>query len=140
MYEVLTSPITLLCLGIVFLLISLLFFYFKRSISLLERAQMEQARVLQSFITNMEMSRHNMIQSNVKVQSNEQMGGDSSFIQESNQQSLIDVSDDSGSDNDGDSDSETVTVTVTVTVMAIVMMKLLIMKMYPLYQIMDYPC
>ena len=58
MLDVLTNPITLLCLGIVFLLISLLFFYFKRTISILEKAQMEQAHILQSFISNnMEMSR-----------------------------------------------------------------------------------
>jgi len=57
MLDILTNPITLLCLGIVFLLISLLFFYFKRTISVLEKAQMEQAHILQSFISNMEMSR-----------------------------------------------------------------------------------
>ena len=56
MYEILTNPVTLLCLGVIFLLISVLFFYFRRSLSVLERAQMEQARILQSFITNMEMT------------------------------------------------------------------------------------
>jgi hypothetical protein len=56
MYEFLAHPITLLCLGVVFILVALLFFYFKRTFSLLERAQMEQARVLQSFISNMEMN------------------------------------------------------------------------------------
>ena len=56
MYEVLTNPSTLLCLGVIFLLISLLFFYFKRSMYSLEKAQLEQAKVLQTFITNMEMS------------------------------------------------------------------------------------
>ena len=61
MFEVFTNPSTLLCLGIVFILIAVLFFYFKRNIALLERAQMEQARLLQSFITNMEMTQHMVI-------------------------------------------------------------------------------
>ena len=56
MYEYLIHPITLLCLATIFILVALLFFYFKRSLSFLERAQMEQARVLQSFIANMENS------------------------------------------------------------------------------------
>jgi len=60
MIDIITNPITLLCLTITFLLVSFLFFYFKRTISTLERAQMEQARVLQSFISNMEMSRSNI--------------------------------------------------------------------------------
>ena len=56
MQEYLFNPITLICLGTIFILVSLLFFYFKRTISVLEKAQMDQARVLQSFITNMEIS------------------------------------------------------------------------------------
>jgi len=115
MLEVFTNPITLLCLGVVFLLISILFFYFKRSVSLLERAQMEQARILQSFITNMEMSQHMALN----------RGGGGGGVQHTNShsistekhplstqssdQQLIDVSDedsDSGSDDDDDSDGE----------------------------------
>ena len=108
MYEVLTSPITLLCLGVVFLLISLLFFYFKRSISRLERAQMEQARVLQSFITNMEMSRQqHMMQPPMTQPLHNHVGGvhENGFVQDSNEQSLIDVSDGSDDESD-DSDDE----------------------------------
>jgi hypothetical protein len=107
MYEVLTSPITLLCLGVVFLLISLLFFYFKRSVTRLERAQMEQARVLQSFITNMEMSRQqHMVQPPMTQPLHNHVGGvhDNGFVQDSNEQSLIDVSD--GSDDDSDDESD----------------------------------
>ena len=110
MYEVLTSPITLLCLGVVFLLISLLFFYFKRSVSRLERAQMEQARVLQSFITNMEMSRQqHMMQPPMAQPVHNHVGGvhDNDFVQDSNEQSLIDVSDGSDDDSDDESDDET---------------------------------
>ena len=109
MYEVLTSPITLLCLGVVFLLISLLFFYFKRSISRLERAQMEQARVLQSFITNMEMSRQqHMMQPTMTQPLHNHVGGvhENGFVQDSNEQSLIDVSDGSDDDSDDESDDE----------------------------------
>ncbi len=104
MYDILTNPITLLCLGIVFLLISLLFFYFKRSISLLERAQMEQARILQSFITNMEMSQQ-------KTFTREEMQNMYNSIPDTNvhspeQQNMIPVSDDE-TDDDDDSDDET---------------------------------
>ena len=109
MYGVLTSPITLLCLGVVFLLISLLFFYFKRSISRLERAQMEQARVLQSFITNMEMSRQqHMMQPTMTQPLHNHVGGvhENGFVQDSNEQSLIDVSDGSDDESDDESDDD----------------------------------
>ena len=110
MYEVLTSPITLLCLGVVFLLISLLFFYFKRSLSLLERAQMEQARVLQSFITNMEMTRQHMATQQHMPPYNGHVGGHSDIVHTQSAEPtdpndhLIDVSDDSDSDDEDDSD------------------------------------
>ena len=39
------------------MLVSFLFFYFKRTISALEKGQMEQARILQTFISNVDMSR-----------------------------------------------------------------------------------
>jgi hypothetical protein len=116
MYEVLTSPITLLCLGVVFLLISLLFFYFKRSLSLLERAQMEQARVLQSFITNMEMTRLRQYQppeQHTPSYNDDHVGGQSDIVHTESNEQLIDVSDDdsddsgdSGDDSDDDSDSD----------------------------------
>ena len=112
MYEVLTSPITLLCLGVVFLLISLLFFYFKRSLSLLERAQMEQARVLQSFITNMEMARQHMPPQQHMPSYNGHVGGQSDIVYTQSAEPtdpndhLIDVSDDDSDDSDDDSDSD----------------------------------
>lgn len=109
MLEVFTNPITLLCLGVVFLLISILFFYFKRSISFLERAQMEQARILQSFITNMEMAQHMALHrggggtqpANNRSISTEQP----SLSTQSSDQRLIDVSDEDNDSDDG-SDSE----------------------------------
>ena len=107
MYEVLTSPITLLCLGVVFLLISLLFFYFKRSLSLLERAQMEQARVLQSFITNMEMTRLRQYQppeQHTPSYNDDHVGGQSDIVHTESNEQLIDVSDDDSDDSDEDSD------------------------------------
>ena len=113
MYEVLTSPITLLCLGVVFLLISLLFFYFKRSLSLLERAQMEQARVLQSFITNMEMTRQHMTtQQHMPSYNNSHIGGHSDIVHTQSTElndpndHLIDVSDDDSDDEDDSDDSD----------------------------------
>lgn len=108
MLEVFTNPITLLCLGVVFLLISILFFYFKRSISLLERAQMEQARILQSFITNMEMSRHMALnRGGTQNANNRSISTEPALSTQSSDQRLIDVSDeDNDSDDGSDSDSE----------------------------------
>ena len=106
MYEILINPITLLCLGIIFIFTSLLFFYFKRTISILEKAQMDQARVLQGFITNMEMSQQ------LNAQRMNQMGGiphQHHQVNENSQTSndgLIDVSDDDDSDSDSDSESD----------------------------------
>lgn len=116
MYEILVNPITLLCLGVMFLLLSVLFFYFRRSISVLERAQMEQARILQSFITNMEMNqqmeqRRNMMNIN-QMESNIDMNNATNdqpinhVTNELTDPELIDVSDDSDSDSDNDSDSD----------------------------------
>ena len=112
MFEILTNPSTLLCLGVVFLLISVLFFYFKRNISLLERAQMEQARILQSFITNMEMSQHMSQQMSRELPSHMPQNIHSIDMNNHhsvpNEQSLIDVSDEGDSDDsdsdDGDND------------------------------------
>jgi hypothetical protein len=109
MFEILTNPSTLLCLGVVFLLISMLFFYFKRNISLLERAQMEQARILQSFITNMEISQQMSHQMSRQLPSHMTQNIHSIDMNNhhsvSNEQSLIDVSDEGDSD-DSDSDSD----------------------------------
>jgi hypothetical protein len=79
----------MLCLGVVCILSGVMFFYFKRNLTLLENAQMEQAKLLQSVI----MSMQNMPSSNLVMQ-----GAGS-------QNDLIDVSDDS--DSDSDSDDET---------------------------------
>ena len=118
MIDILTNPNTLLCLGVIFLLISVLFFYFRRSISVLERAQMEQARILQSFITNMEMSqmaqqRHHVGGSYVNTENIDNNIINDSTLDGLTEQKLIDVSDenDSGdsvseSDDSDDSDSE----------------------------------
>jgi hypothetical protein len=114
MLEVFTNPITLLCLGVVFLLISILFFYFKRSISLLERAQMEQARILQSFITNMEMAQHIALhRGGTQGANNRSISTEPATLSTpSSDQRLIDVSDEdndsdsSGDDSDDDDDDE----------------------------------
>lgn len=79
----------MLCLGIVCILSGVMFFYFKRNLTLLENAQMEQAKLLQSVI----MSMQNMPSSNLGIQ-----GAGS-------QNELIDVSDDSDSDSEGDDES-----------------------------------
>ena len=107
MIEVLSNPITLLCLGVVFLLIALLFFYFKRSLSLLERAQMEQARVLQSFITNMEMSQHQQMARQHQMMTQTHVSNNLKKTEHNSGQPLplIDVSDDGNATND-DSDSD----------------------------------
>lgn len=108
MIDILTNPNTLLCLGVIFLLISVLFFYFRRSISVLERAQMEQARILQSFITNMEMSqmaqqRHHVGGSYVNTENIDNNIINDSTLDGLTEQKLIDVSDENDS---GDSVSE----------------------------------
>ena len=110
MLEVFTNPITLLCLGVVFLLISILFFYFKRSISLLERAQMEQARILQSFITNMEMSQHMALNrggGGIQHANSHGISTEKNPIStQSSDQQLIDVSDEDSDSDDDDADDE----------------------------------
>lgn len=101
MLGILTNPITLLCLGVIFLLVSLLFFYFKRTITVLERSQMEQARILQAFITNMNMSYglpNKIHHSQIEEQHTPE--------QEQLNSGLIDVSDDSESDDSDSDESE----------------------------------
>lgn len=78
----------ILCLGILFILSGLLFFYFKRNLSILEKAQIEQAKLLQSVI----LSLQNLPSSNREVQLNQT-------------NELIDISDNEDSDNE-DSDNE----------------------------------
>ena len=101
MQEYLFNPITLICLGTIFILVSLLFFYFKRTISVLEKAQMDQARVLQSFITNMEMS--NIPYNKMANPSEIPIHHQSTLHTE---EELIEVSDDESSDDDDDDDSD----------------------------------
>ena len=99
MQEYLLNPITLICLGTIFILVSVLFLYFKRNLSVLEKAQMDQARILQSFIANMEMTnmmQHRMSETNIPHQMNEH--------HTTSQEELIDVSDDEGSSDESDSD------------------------------------
>lgn len=109
MFSILANPITLLCLGVVFLLVSLLFFYFKRTTMILEKTQMEQARILQAFISNMDMSRglanqssHSYLEHQRQQQQQQQQQA-----QPHSSGELINVSDDSDSDTDGEEDSDT---------------------------------
>ena len=113
MQEYLLHPITLLCLGIISILVSLLFFYFKRTISVLEKAQMDQARVLQSFIANMEMSSMaqyggarsmNTPQNPQNPENPSNVSNSSNTLHEA--ASLIDVSDDESSDEEEESSDE----------------------------------
>ena len=99
---------TMLCLGIMFILSGVLYFYMKKQIGHLENSQMEQARVLQNVIT--------MITN--KPAMPEMAGGtNNSTLDVSDSENLIDVSDgeesngddsdcDSGSDSECDSDDE----------------------------------
>ena len=109
MQEYLFNPITLICLGTIFILVSLLFFYFKRTISVLEKAQMDQARVLQSFITNMEMSNipYNKMAnpSEIPIHHQSNLHIEKELIEVSDDESS---DDDDSDDDDSDDDDETV--------------------------------
>lgn len=89
---------TMLCLGIMFILSGVLYFYMKKQIGHLENSQMEQARVLQNVIT--------MITN--KPTMPEMAGGtNNSTLDVSDSENLIDVSDGEESDeDDSDCDSE----------------------------------
>ena len=104
MQEYLLNPITLICLGTIFILVSLLFLYFKRHLSFLEKAQMDQARILQSFIANMEMTSA-MQQRGSGIGPGPNVSPQMSEQHNENQEELIDVSDDDDSSSD-ESDSE----------------------------------
>jgi hypothetical protein len=95
------------------MLVSFLFFYFKRTISALEKGQMEQARILQTFISNVDMNRGSIpyqqfgqtpqMSTNIPFQ---QHGG---IDQETPMDDLIhvsDVEDDNEDSDDEDSDDE----------------------------------
>ena len=92
---------SLFCLGIMFILIGILFFYIKKQISHLETAQLEQAKLLQSIIMSL---------NNGQVMVPQSMGGGTMSninIQEenTNENSLIDVSD-GEEESDHESDEE----------------------------------
>ena len=111
MQEYLLNPITLICLGTIFILVSLLFLYFKRHLSFLEKAQMDQARILQSFIANMEMTSMMQRGSGVGPGPGPELNIPHQMSEQYNdtQEELIDVSDDeSSSDEETDSDDESV--------------------------------
>jgi len=109
MFGILANPITLLCLGVVFLLVSLLFFYFKRTTMVLEKTQMEQARILQAFISNMDMSRGLANQSShsyLEHQPQQQHQHQPQHQEHRSSGDLINVSDDSDSESDSESDTD----------------------------------
>ena len=105
MIDVISHPITLLCLGVIFILCALLFFYFKRSMMVIEQAQVEQATVLRNFIASMEMKKYDQSQQYIgTTNTNPIVGGGgghvNSRVGETDHQ-LIDVS-----DNEDDDESE----------------------------------
>ena len=122
MIELISHPITILCLGVIFVLCALLFFYFKRSMMVIEQAQVEQATVLRNFIASMEMKKYEQsynrigeiggtgsLPTNNRVAPSSRLSGDNYG---SAPQSLIEVSDDDEdlvSSEDSDSDDEYVT-------------------------------
>ena len=114
---------TMLCLGIMFILSGVLFFYMKKQITHLEDAQMEQAKLLQHIIANISTMPSNMA-ANVGADIGAEIGADiGAPMSENNDEyhrgNLIDVSDgeednsdreeeedDSESEEEGSSESE----------------------------------
>jgi hypothetical protein len=76
----------IVCLGIFFIVSGLLFFYFKRNLIVLEKAQIEQAKLLQSVILSLQ---------NLPSSNNEET------LKSNN---LIDISDDENSDDESEDD------------------------------------
>ena len=99
---------TMFCLGIMFMLVGILFFYIKKQITHLEHAQMEQAKLLQSIIMSLNSgppgqmmgNQEEMLSGNTNNYHAE-MGMGNGNVKEN---SLIDVSD--GEDDSDDSDDE----------------------------------
>lgn len=95
---------TMLCLGIMFILSGVLFFYMKKQITHLEDAQMEQAKLLQHIITNISTMPSNMA-ANMGADIGANMGAS---MNENNEEyhrgNLIDVSD--GEQDNSDSEEE----------------------------------
>lgn len=112
MYEYLVNPTVLLCLAITLVCVSLLYFVLKRSITMLENAQMEQAKVLQSFIERVDMNHVNLMSSHgntntyEEIVNNEPLINQNELMNQTNE--LIDVSEDEeeSSDEDESSDGE----------------------------------
>jgi hypothetical protein len=70
---------------------------------------MEQARVLQSFITNMEMTRlrqYQPLEQPAPLYNDDHVGGQSDIVHTESNEQLIDVSDDDSDDSDDDSDED----------------------------------
>jgi cobalamin biosynthesis protein CobT len=99
---------TMLCLGIMFILSGVLFFYMKKQITHLEDAQMEQAKLLQHIIANISTMPSNM-GANMGANIGANMGADigapmSENKEEYHRGNLIDVSD--GEQDNSDSEEE----------------------------------
>lgn len=95
---------SLFCLGIMFILIGILFFYIKKQITHLETAQLEQAKLLQSIIMSLNSGQVMVPQNSGESIHETNMG--EGIIKEN---SLIDVSDgeeDSGEEDSDDEDSD----------------------------------
>merc|ERR1711871_44527 len=104
----------IICLGITFILCSLLYFYLNKKIVMLEESLLDQARLLQNFITN-------TMQNQYLLNQNKNQGPGQIQNQDQDQNSKIDISDDeslpdlitdnssedeSGEDESGDEESE----------------------------------
>lgn len=100
---------TMLCLGIMFILSGIFFFYMKKQITHLEDAQMEQAKLLQHIIANISTIQPNMT-GNIGVNMDTDLGASiGENNEEYHQGNLIDVSDgeeNSDSEENDDSGSE----------------------------------
>merc|ERR1711871_1399633 len=104
----------IICLGITFILCSLLYFYLNKKIVMLEESLLDQARLLQNFITN-------TMQNQYLLNQNKNQGPGQIQNQDQDQNSKIDISDDeslpdlitdnssedeSGEDDSGDDSGE----------------------------------
>merc|ERR1711968_147285 len=77
----------IICLGITFILCSLLYFYLNKKIVMLEESLLDQARLLQNFITN-------TMQNQYLLNQNKNQGPGQIQNQDQDQNSKIDISDD----------------------------------------------
>merc|ERR1711968_394143 len=93
----------IICLGITFILCSLLYFYLNKKIVMLEESLLDQARLLQNFITN-------TMQNQYLLNQNKNQGPGQIQNQDQDQNSKIDISDDESlpdliTDNSGEDES-----------------------------------